>query len=273
MFTNRILIINDVTGYGRVSSFAMLPIFTKYKLHPYVLPTALVSNATEYGSPVILNTDEFMRASIDRWNELNFKFDIITTGFINSAGQVDTILSLINSQDNPFVIVDPIMADSGEIYEGMYEDVVNCNRRLAEVANILLPNLTEAELLSGKFLGRSSLQDDEYEELISSLSELCPNNIVISACCSTDGRHFNLIYSSDDKSIEKQYYDYIPAHFVGTGDVFSAVIVSEYTKGSSLSNAVRIASAFIRELILDNKDNPDHYDIMLETSIDKLSSL
>ena len=49
MSKKQILLINDMAGYGKVATAAMLPILS-YLGHPvYNLPTALVSNTLDYG--------------------------------------------------------------------------------------------------------------------------------------------------------------------------------------------------------------------------------
>lgn len=49
MSKKHILLINDMAGYGKVATAAMLPILS-YLGHPvYNLPTALVSNTLEIG--------------------------------------------------------------------------------------------------------------------------------------------------------------------------------------------------------------------------------
>ena len=61
MASNNILLINDITGYGKVSTTAMIPVLSTYGYHTYDLPTALVSNTLEYGRHSILDTTEHMR--------------------------------------------------------------------------------------------------------------------------------------------------------------------------------------------------------------------
>ena len=54
MSKKHILLVNDIAGYGKVATAAMLPILS-YLGHPvYNLPTALVSNTLDYGKFNIL---------------------------------------------------------------------------------------------------------------------------------------------------------------------------------------------------------------------------
>lgn len=272
MNNKSILIVNDVTGYGRVSSFAMLPVMAQYGLHPYVLPTALVSNTMDYGSSEILDTTGFMRSTVRKWDEFGFRFSNICTGLINSTEQVDIIAEVIANQDSPFVMVDPIMADGGELYDNMYEGAIECNRRLAGMSDLLIPNLTEAEMLADMYVGKCILSDEEYLILISKLNELNAHDIVITGCSSPDGASFNLIYDSAADKISKQEFQKIPVQFVGTGDLFSACLISEKLTGNTLYDSVKTASEFVKSVILANIDNEDHFDLYIEGSLQQLNA-
>lgn len=264
---NSTLIVNDVTAYGRVSSMAMLPVMTAYGLHPYVLPTAVVSNTMDYGSSVILDTTAFMRDCIVKWREFGFSFRTIATGLINSAEQVDIINDLIDIYRPTLLMVDPIMADDGKIYPGMYEGAVAAYRQLTAKADLIIPNLTEAELLAGIYEGNMVLSMKQLEELIQSLRELGAKSIVITGCKDTDDRTFNLIYDHNNDELLAVTYDKLPYNLVGTGDVFSATLLSELIIGSSLRDAVDRSAQLVRKVVIENRDNTDNYDINIESTI------
>ncbi|MBQ0005480.1 MAG: bifunctional hydroxymethylpyrimidine kinase/phosphomethylpyrimidine kinase [Clostridiales bacterium] len=265
-----ILLVNDVCGYGRVSTFAMLPVLTRYGLHPYILPTALVSNTLDYGLSETLDTTEFMRNAIDKWDKLGFSFGYISTGFICNENQVSIILELIDRQDSPFVFVDPIMADSGELYPDMYPGAIECNRQLAARANVLLPNFTEAKLLTDLYKGRDILSEEEYLVLARALMDFGPECVIIKGCKDDKGCTFNLVYNGKDDSLVKLPFERIDADYIGTGDIFSAVLISEYVSGASIEDAVNKAADFVREVIMDNLNNEDHFDLRFEQTLSKL---
>lgn len=267
MDKNRILIINDVTGYGRVSSFAMMPLMTAYGHHPYVLPTALISNTMDYGSSVILDTTEFMKDSIAKWKEFGFRFPIVATGLINSAEQAKIITDLLIDQNPVYVMVDPIMADDGKLYPGMYEGAIESYRTLAAKSNLIIPNFTEAKILTDMFEGRDTLSDDEYIELLEGLSKLGAKDIVITGCTNDDGKSFNLVYDSSENQTIAIGYDKLPISLIGTGDVFSATLLSEIMCGSDLFTAVDSAAQLVRKVVLENQDNTDHFDINIEKAL------
>lgn len=266
-----ILIVNDITGCGKVSTATMIPVLSKYGFHTYNLPTAVVSNTLDYGQFEILDTTDFMRNAVKVWERLGFKFPCIATGLINSDEQIDIICQLIDAQDSPLVMVDPIMAEDGELYPGMYPNVIECNRRLASRADLLLPNLTEAEMLTDMYMKRSSLTRSEYKELTKALLELGPKSIVISGCILEEtGEAFNLVYESGYSDFEMITFDRINETFIGTGDIFSSVLYSEFLTHGNLKEAVRKASDFVRVVILGNMGNPDHFDLHFEKYLQEL---
>ena len=59
--TKRVLLINDLAGYGKVALSAMIPIFSHLLYDTCNLPTALVSNTLDYGHFRILDTTDYMQ--------------------------------------------------------------------------------------------------------------------------------------------------------------------------------------------------------------------
>ena len=112
MENHRILLINDMPGYGKVALSAMIPVLSHMGFDLYNLPTALVSNTLDYGRFDILDTTEYMGNTVRIWEELGFSFDCICTGFIVSEKQAELIAEYCASQkrkNGAKVFVDPIM--------------------------------------------------------------------------------------------------------------------------------------------------------------------
>ena len=264
----KLLIINDITGYGRVSTFAMLPIMAKYGLHPYILPTSLVSNTMDYGDCEILETTEFIEKTLKQWSNFGFKFSSIATGFINSAKQADIIYSFIEETKPELLIVDPIMADSGVLYPNMNPDSINYYKKIISISDICIPNLTEARLLTESKTTNKYTNDDELLQITNKLMKIGCKNIVITDCSDIENKSFNYIYDQSSSKSIKIYFEKLPSKFIGTGDVFSAMLISETLLGAKLQEAVSTASDFVAKVIKDNADNDDNYDLIIEKSLE-----
>ena len=83
----RILLVNDMAGYGKVALSVMIPVLSHLKFETFNLPTALVSNTLDYGQFDIWDTTEYMENTLLVWKKLMFSFDAICTGFIVSEKQ------------------------------------------------------------------------------------------------------------------------------------------------------------------------------------------
>lgn len=89
--SKRILLVNDMAGYGKVALAAMIPILSSAHHQVFNLPTALVSNTLDYGTFDILETTGYMRGAMDAWEKLGFEFDAVATGFLVSEEQTKLV--------------------------------------------------------------------------------------------------------------------------------------------------------------------------------------
>ncbi len=274
MKSKNILLINDLPGYGKVALSAMLPILSKMGYSLYNLPTALVSNTLDYGKFEILDTTSYMENTITVWNELGFQFDCISTGFILSSKQVDIITNYIKSQNNPnlLVVVDPIMGDDGKLYNGITNETVVHMKELSSYADILIPNYTEAAFIADLFTDKSSLTKSEINALIDKLVSQGSKSVVITSIIEKDSNnHFVCGYDDKSKSYFYLSYDYIPVRFPGTGDIFSAVMIGELLKETSLELSVKKAMDIVARLIEKNIDSQDKFKgIFIEKDLDSI---
>ena len=102
---NKILLINDLAGYGKVALSAMIPVLSHMKYEIFSLPTAIVSNTLDYGKFNILDTTEYMKNTLDVWKQLNFEFDAISTGFIVSKEQTELITEFCKEKSSEGVTI------------------------------------------------------------------------------------------------------------------------------------------------------------------------
>ena len=141
---------------------------------------------------------------------------------------MDIIREFIASQkkEGLLVMTDPIMGDDGKLYNGVTEETVENMRRLLGVADVIVPNLTEAEFLTGKYQGRESLTAGEARELVDGLLTFGPRSVVVTSGVEEEtGRHVVWGYNRETGAHFTIPYQFIQVHFPGTGDMFSAVLV------------------------------------------------
>lgn len=248
-----ILLINDLPGVGKVALSAMMPIVSSMGFRVHNLPTAIVSNTLDYGLFEIMDMTDYMRKTIDIWKELDFTFDCICTGFINSNEQIPLIEKVIknNKKNNPIVMVDPIMGDDGKLYMGLDENVVENMRKMCSMADIVTPNLTEASYILFDEMKEQSLDEATIREYIDSFRKLGSKSVVITSVQhKKDSKYYIEGYSSFEDEYFSIPYDYINIRFPGTGDVFSAVMISKFLHKESLKDACKCAAEFVKKAML-----------------------
>lgn len=258
MQKKQILLINDLAGYGKVATAAMLPILS-YMGHPvYNLPTALVSNTLDYGKFNILDTTDYIKGVFPVWKQLGFRFDAIATGFIASVRQAEIISEYCREQANngTLIFVDPIMGDEGKLYNGVTMETVKSMREMIRVAHLIVPNYTEACFLTDTTYHAESVTRDEAYELLDKLRKLGTKSALISSM-KVDGQCAVVGYDHSKDEYFLLPYTEIPVHFPGTGDMFSAILYAHLLDGEPLRLSTRIAMDVLYRLIEVNKDNSD----------------
>ncbi len=255
----KLLLINDLPGYGKVALAAMMPVLTNMGYNIYNLPTALVSNTLEYGKFELLETTDYMRNSLAVWKELGFSFDAVATGFIVSQEQVKIISDYCREQSKRGIKVfcDPIMGDEGVLYCGVSEKTVDLMRQLCSVSDYILPNLTEAAFLSGVPYSTVTTRETVYD-MIERLRALGAKSVVVTSVKTEDGDSVICYDHTTDKIFEIPF-DAIPVRFPGTGDIFSAVFMGNILSGTSFYDSVKKAMDVVRTLISLNRDRSDKF--------------
>ena len=267
----RIVLFNDLPGYGKVALAAMVPLFSRMGHFPYQVPTAVVSNTLDFGKFRIQDMTDYMRDTIKVWDELGFDPDCICTGFVLSEEQVELIGDYIRSRkprmdeiqnvDNGrLVMVDPIMADGGKLYNGIGMERVAAMRKLVSYSDVMVPNMTEAGFLTGICPGRERASAAELRELVDGLHKLSGKSVVITSAQDSETDE-HLVCGYDHKS--GQYFRvpfiFLPVRVAGSGDIFSTVMTGKLLNGESLEAAVREAVRVLTALIRENQSHLEEY--------------
>lgn len=267
----RIVLFNDLPGYGKVALAAMVPLFSRMGHFPYQVPTAVVSNTLDFGKFRIQDMTDYMRDTIKVWDELGFDPDCICTGFVLSEEQVELIGDYIRSRkprmdeiqnvDNGrLVMVDPIMADGGKLYNGIGMERVAAMRKLVSYSDVMVPNMTEAGFLTGICPGRERASAAELRELVDGLHKLSGKSVVItSAQDSETDEHLVCGYDHKSGQYFRVPFTFLPVRVAGSGDIFSTVMTGKLLDGESLEEAVREAVRVLTVLIRDNQSHLDEY--------------
>lgn len=271
---NKLLLINDLAGYGKVALSAMIPVLSHMKYEIFSLPTAIVSNTLDYGKFNILDTTEYMKNTLDVWKQLNFEFDAISIGFIVSKEQTELITEFCRekSSEGVTIFTDPIMGDEGKLYNGISQETVELMRKLISVSDYTVPNYTEAAYLAGCDYHEDGVTQTELEDIINEFRKFGAKSVVITSAKIKDS-DCKCVFGYDDKTREyfKIDFEEIYARFPGTGDIFSAVFMGKILGGCSLYDATEHAMTSVKNMIKRNVQNADKYKgIPIETCLEEI---
>lgn len=239
-------LINDISGFGKCSLGVGIPIISVLGVEAHPIPTAVLSNQTDYPSFAKADMAEHMPAFFEEWKKLGFHLDGILTGYFSNERQIDSVLDFVKD-NNALLVVDPVMGDSGEKYKGFSDSLCEKIKALALCADIITPNETELFLLTGE---RNTAKAAEM------LLEGGVKSVVVTGI-KKNGKIGNAVYERE-RCVEF-FAEYRKGSFSGTGDMLSAIVAGKVLSGSSVFRAVQAATDFI-SLVIKNSDISDRND-------------
>ncbi|MBQ4361473.1 MAG: bifunctional hydroxymethylpyrimidine kinase/phosphomethylpyrimidine kinase [Lachnospiraceae bacterium] len=169
----KIAVINDLSGFGRCSLTAAIPVISAMGVQACPLPTAVLSAQTGFPDYYCDNCPQYIPAFTEKWKKMNARFDGIYTGFATDPAQIDAMTGFVDcfKDDHTQVLVDPILGDDGAAYKFYSGELCDAFRDLARRATIITPNLTELCLLTGTEF--DSLDHGNWERLQEQIASLC----------------------------------------------------------------------------------------------------
>ena len=249
MLTPRVAAIHDLSGFGRCSLTVVLPILSVMGLQCCPLPTAFLSTHTGgfQGFTFLDMTDEMPRVAA-HWKTLDLRFQAISSGFLGSARQIGMVEDFIRDfrRADTAVVIDPVMGDHGQVYQTYTPDLCAGTARLAELADIITPNLTEAALLLGVPYDVLPGGEAGCLEIAERLSLGGRRSVVLTGASSGPERTGAACFDARTGRAEMIQTRRVPREFHGTGDVFASVLTGALVQGKSLPEATRLAVEFVR---------------------------
>lgn len=267
MQRKELLIINDMCGYGKVATVAMLPVLSYLGIPTFNLPTAIVSNNLEYGKFNLLDTTEYMKGVFPVWKELGFSFGAIATGFIASEKQAEIVADYCSEQAQlgTTIFVDPIMGDEGKLYNGVTPSTILSMRRMVSVAHLIVPNYTEACYLTDTPYTTEPISQQEAYGLIDKLRKIGSRSVIItSMTIEQTSEHVGYTkavvgYNAASEEYFTLPYHEIPVRFPGTGDIFSSVLFGNLLKEVSLEASTQKAMDVVAQMIFLSQHQEDKF--------------
>lgn len=270
--TKKVVSVQDISCYGQCSQTVALPVLSVLGVETVILPSAVLStHTTSFEGFTVHDLTEEMPKIIAHWKKENITFDGVYTGYIGDVRQFDYIIGL-KTMLNPggLFIVDPAMADHGELYPALGTDIVEGMKKLVSMADIIIPNITEATILTDTEY-RDDYSQERIEEILHKLADIGPRYSVITGVSFEQGKIGAACLDKVTGEITYYFNDYVDKVCYGTGDIFSSVVVGRLINGSSVYDALKSASDFVASCIRATiDDEAHHYGVHFESVLGEL---
>ena len=256
----RVAAVHDMCGYGKCSLTAAIPILSAAGCDVCPVPTGLFSAHTRYKVFTFHDTTDILPGYLDAWKQENVELDAVYSGFLGSADQVEIIQRLYAEYPNVLRLVDPVMGDGGEMYPTYTQELCDAMGALADGADVLMPNLTEASILTGIEYPGQDIDDATVTSIIDKLLSLGAKSVVLKGIDRNDGKLRNYVATAEDGADGKIElpHEKLPFMIHGTGDAFASALCGALLAGRGLAESARIAGKFVRDAMVSTRDQP-HY--------------
>lgn len=249
----RVAAIHDISGLGKCSLTVALPILSAAGIETCVLPTAILSTHTGgFTDFTYRDLTEDILPFAKHWKSLDIEFDAMYSGFLGSFQQlsiVSEIFDIFQRKEN-LILVDPVMADNGRLYQTFTPNFVEGMAKLCKKADLIVPNITEAAFLLGESYQPGPYKRSYVEKLLKNLCRLGPKQVVLTGVCFDDKKLGAATYDNNTNTISYSFSQKVDGVFHGTGDIFASVLLSAVLNGFEISKAAQLAVNFVTQSIL-----------------------
>lgn len=147
----RVALINDLSGLGKCSLTAAIPVISVMGIQACPLPTAILTAQTGFGNFFCDVYTDRMGYFTEEWKKMEISFAGIYSGYLASSLQVEKVMCFLNEfqKKDTLYLADPVMGDRGKFYSMANMEFIEEMRKLTRMADVITPNLTELCFLSG----------------------------------------------------------------------------------------------------------------------------
>lgn len=272
----RIVTVQDISCVGKCSLTVALPIISAMGTEAAVLPTAVLSTHTMFKGFTFCDLTDEIEPISSHWKKENIDFDAVYTGYLGSARQISLTKDLISKfkGEDTLVLVDPAMADGGRMYTGFEKSFALEMATLCSVADIIVPNLTEASFMLGEEYVAEGYDEEYIKDMLKKLTSLGCKTAVITGVSFEKDKLGVMSYDSESGEYFSYFRERIPESFHGTGDVFASTFLGALMRERSIGDSLKIATDFTVECIKATLGNPKErkYGVNFEEEIPYLVS-
>ena len=178
--------------------------------------------------------------------------DAAKTGMLSNVQIIKIVSEKVKKYKVKNLVIDPVMIAKGGDRLLKEDAVESLKQDLVPLANVVTPNLSEAEVLSG--LKIKNLSD--MKEAARKIFRLGAQNVLIKGGHLSSDEAIDVLYNGKIfQEFKAKRFETKNTH--GTGCTFSSAIAAELAKGKKVEEAVNIAKKYIT-IAIKNSLNIGH---------------
>ena len=141
----RVALINDLSGFGKCSLTAAIPVISVMGMQACPLPTAVLTAQTGFGELYCDDFTDRMDHFTNQWKKMEVSFDGIYSGYLASPLQIEKVMHFLEQfqEKDTLYLADPVMGDHGEFYSMVNSEFLEGMRQSQAVADVLRKSLQD----------------------------------------------------------------------------------------------------------------------------------
>jgi len=247
-----IAVIQDISGLGRCSLGAALPVISAMGVHAIPVPTAIYTNQTGFSRFAVHGCEALLGEYPGMWQEIGVELDGILTGFMGTHEQIAAAQTIIDTFRRPqtLLLIDPVMGDNGQLYPVFDEAFCKAIGEFARQADVITPNVTELCLLVGNdplvFL---RAPPHEQKNMLMRMCAALPQPTIIVTGWKIDDLVLNAVWHNS--KLETYSTTAVAGSYSGTGDLFAATVCAGLVRGDALPVCITRAATFLHAALTE----------------------
>lgn len=209
--------------------------------------TALTAQNTTGVSDILEASPEFLKEQLDSVFTDIFP-DAVKIGMVSSSGLINVIAERLIHYKAKNIVVDPVMVATSGAKLLQDDAIKTLEDKLFPLADVLTPNIPEAEIL----IGRKITSVEDMEEAAKEISSKYKCATLLKGGHALNDANDYLYANGEGKWFDGKRIDTNNTH--GTGCTLSSAIASNLAKGYPMDEAVRKAKDYISKALSEGLD-------------------
>ena len=210
---------------------------------------SVITAVTAQNTQGVYGVQEIDTDMVDRQIRAVFediRVDAVKVGMVSSVEIIRTIRERLRALGAKNIVVDPVMVSKSG-YSLLREEALPAIRELTEIADVVTPNIPEAEILAGFPIKT----EEDMRRAAGIIAAQWAKNVLIKGGHRVgDGAGDLLLAGGNFVFLRADRIDTKNTH--GTGCTLSSAIACRLARGDGVEDAVRAAKDYITQAIIDS---------------------